>query len=119
MAKDKNIVQLEGLICDDFKHGRTQDGKEYITFSLGINCFYKEMADTTERSHSQTYVRIFVYDKQQVEYLKRVKAHRGQRASVFGRLNSCKNEYKGITYMANNVICRDIAIINTKEEKEA
>ena len=28
---DKNIVFLEGLIGDDFKYGRTSDGKEYAT----------------------------------------------------------------------------------------
>lgn len=116
MAADKNIVQLEGIIGDDFRYGKTQNGKEYATFSLCINSFFKEMADATERTHSQTYVRIFLYDRKQVEYLKRVNAHRGQRASIFGRLSSFKNEYKGITFMTNNVICRDVAIINTKNE---
>ena len=29
MAKDKNIVVLEGLVGDDFKYGKTSEGKEY------------------------------------------------------------------------------------------
>lgn len=113
---DKNIVMLEGIIGDDFKYGRTQEGRDFATFSLCVNAYIKEMADSTERTHSQTYVRIFIYDKRQIEYLQNVKAHRGQRASVFGRLSSCKCEYKGITYISNNVIARDITIIKTKKE---
>lgn len=115
MAKDKNIVILEGLIGDDYKYGKTKDGKEFATFSLCINSFDKEMADSTERTHSQAFIRIFVYDKRQVEYLHRVNAHRGQRASIYGRLISFKNEYKGNTFMTNNVTCRDINIIKNRE----
>lgn len=114
--KDKNLVVLEGLIGDDFKYGKTQDAKPYATFSLCINSFDKELADATERTHSQSYIRIFCYDKKQVEYLQKVKTHRGQRASILGRLISFKSEHKGVTFMVNNVVCRDISIIQTKEE---
>lgn len=115
---DKNIVLLEGLIGDDAKFGRTQEGKEYFTFSLCINSFLKEFADDTERTHSQTYVRIFCYDKKHLAYLRKINAHRGQRASVFGRLSSFKNEYRGNSFMTLNVICRDITVIQTKAFKE-
>lgn len=114
---DKNIVILEGVIGDDFKYGKTQEAKEYATFSLCINSFIKELADSTERSHSQTYIRIFCFDKRIVAYLKKIGAHRGQRASVFGRLSSVKNEYRGNTFMTNNVTCRDIVVIQTTEKK--
>ena len=116
MAKDKNVVFLEGLIGDDYKYGKTQDGKEFATFCLLINAFDKEYTDATERTHSQTMIRIFVYDKRQLEYLKKINAHRGQRASIFARLSSHKTEYKGITFIQNNVTCKDISIIKTKEE---
>lgn len=115
---DKNIVLLEGLIGDDAKFGRTQDGKDYYTFSLCVNSFIKEMADDTERTHSQAFVRIFVYDKKQLEYLHRINVHRGQRASVFGRLSSFKTEYKGHSFITLNVICRDIDVVQTKAFKE-
>lgn len=118
MAKDKNIVVLEGLVGNDFKYGKTSEGKEYATFSLCINSFMKELSDSTERTHMQAFIRIFVYDPKQVEYLHKVNAHRGQRASVFGRLTSHKNEFRGNTFMTVNVACRDIAIIKTKEEKQ-
>lgn len=110
---DKNIVLLEGLIGDDARFGRTQEGKDFFTFSLCINSFMKEIADSTERTHSQTYVRIFVYDKRQLEYLHKVDVHRGQRVSILGRLSSYKAEYKGNAYITCNVVCRDITVIKT------
>ena len=115
---DKNIVLLSGIIGDDYRYGKTQEGKEFATFSLCINAYQKEFADDTERTHSQTYIRIFVFDKRQLAYLHKVNAHRGQRASVFGRLTSVKNEYRGNTFITNNVTCRDIEIIKTKKEKD-
>lgn len=111
---DKNIVILEGIIGDDSKFGKTNEGREYFTFSLCINNFAKEMADSTERTHSQAFIRVFCYDKKQLEYLRKVDVKRGQRASVFGRLSSFKNEYKGIEYITQSVVCRDIEIIKTK-----
>lgn len=119
MAKlDKNIVLLEGLIGDDFKFGRTSDAKEMATFSLAINSYLKELADDTERTRAQTYVRIFVYDKKLLDYLRRIDVHRGMRASILGRLSSHKSEYKGIEYIQLTVIVRDIGIIQTKSFKK-
>lgn len=115
---DKNIVMLEGVIGTDYKSGKTQMGKEFVTFSLCVNSHMKEFADTTERTHSQMFIRIFVYDKKQLEYLKKVNAKAGQRAAVFGRISTSKNEYKGNTFITNNVTCRDIEIIKTKKEYE-
>lgn len=115
---DKNIVFLEGVLGDDFKYGRTVDGKEYATFSLCVNSFIKEISDQTERTHSQNYIRTTVFDKKQVEYLRKVNAHRGQRATIFGRISSFKTEYKGIEYIQLSIIVRDIGIIQTKPVKK-
>ena len=115
---DKNIVFLEGVLGDDFKYGRTVDGKEYATFSLCVNSFIKEISDQTERTHSQNYIRTTVFDKKQVEYLRKVNAHRGQRATIFGRISSFKTEYKGIEYIQLSIIVRDIGIIQTKSVKK-
>ena len=115
---DKNIVFLAGVLGDDFKYGRTEDGKEYATFSLCVNSFIKEISDQTERTHSQNYIRTTVFDKKQVEYLRKVNAHRGQRATIFGRRSSFKTEYKGIEYIQLSIIVRDIGIIQTKTVKK-
>lgn len=114
---DKNIVWLEGIIGDDAKFGKTQEGKEFYTFSLCINSFAKEMADSTERTHSQAFIRVFCYDKKHLAYLQKVHAHRGQRATVFGRLTSFKNEYHGHVFLTISVICRDISILKTRGEE--
>ena len=99
---------------DDARFGKTKDGKEFYTFSLCMNTFSREFADRTERSHSQTFVRIFVYDVKLVEYIRSVSMHAGQRVSIFGRISSSKTEYHGFTYMTNNVVVRDISLIKNK-----
>lgn len=116
MPKDKNIVLLDGVIGDDVKLKKTKEGKEFYTFSLCIRTYDKEFADSTERNHSQSFIRIFVYDKKQIEYLRKMRIHQGLRASIFGRLCSFMSERKGISFLANNVICRDIEIIRTKPD---
>lgn len=115
---DKNIVWLEGIIGDDYKYGRTDDGKEYATFSLCVNSFIKEISDATERTHSQNFIRTTVFDKKQIAYLRKVDAHRGMRVSVFGRISSFKTEYKGIDFIQLSIVVRDIAIIQTKSNKK-
>lgn len=115
---DKNIVWLEGLLGDDFKYGRTDDGKEYATFSLCVNSFIKEISDKTERTHSQNFIRTTVFDKKLIAYLRKVDAHRGMRVSVFGRLSSFKTEYRGIDFIQLSIVVRDIAVIQTKSLKK-
>ena len=115
---DKNIVWLEGIVGDDYKYGRTEDGKEYATFSLCVNSFIKEISDATERTHSQNFIRTTVFDKKQIAYLRKVDAHRGMRVSVFGRISSFKTEYKGIDFIQLSIVVRDIAIIQTKTLKK-
>ena len=115
---DKNIVWLEGLLGDDFKYGRTEDGKEYATFSLCVNSFIKEISDKTERTHSQNFIRTTVFDKKLIAYLRKVDAHRGMRVSVFGRLSSFKSEYRGIDFIQLSIVVRDIAVIQTKSLKK-
>ena len=115
---DKNICILEGVIGDDAKYGKKKDNnKEYFTFSLVVNSYQKEFADDTERNFSVSYIRIFVYDTKQIEYLHKVNAKRGQRASVFGRLQAYKAEHRGNSFITLSVICRDIKIVKTKQEQ--
>lgn len=114
---DKNIVWLDGLVGDDAKFGRTEDGKEYFTFSLCVNSFIKEISDMTERTHSQNYIRTTVFDKKLIAYLRKVDIHRGMRISVFGRISSFKTEYKGIDFIQLSIVVRDIEVIQTKSMK--
>lgn len=114
---DKNIVFLEGLLGDDYKYGRTEDGKEYATFSLCVDSFIKEISDKTERTHSQNFIRTTVFDKKLIAYLRKVDAHRGMRVSVFGRISSFKTEYKGIDFIQLSIVVRDICVIQTKSMK--
>ena len=117
---DKNIVLLEGIIGDDFKFAKTVDGNDYSTFTICMNNVTRatrELMSDNDRTFSQSMIRIFVYDKKLVEYLRNVEAHIGCRASIFGKLSSTKNEYKGITYMSNYVVCKDVTIVKTKKTR--
>lgn len=116
MAKDKNIVILGGLIGDDYKYGKTEEGKEYATFSLLVNNFSKDFADATERTHSQQMLRITCFDKQQIEYLQKVGARRGVRVEILGRLTTFKKEYKGNPFIQMSVTVRDIEIVKTSNK---
>ena len=111
--RDKNIVMLEGCIGEDFKYGKSQNGKDFATFSLCIMASNHEYKDENEMNKPMTFVRVFVFDKRQMEYLRKVHVKSGYRASIFGRLNSSHTEHKGISIMSNNVIVRDIHIIKT------
>lgn len=114
---DKNVVILEGVAGDDVKFDRATNGKEYCTFSLCMNAFNKELGDEDEMTRSTTFIRVMVFNNRKaklVDYLRRVGFHRGQRVNIFGMLASHKSEYKGITYIQNNVIVRDITIVQTK-----
>lgn len=110
---DKNLVMLEGVSGDDVKFKRAKNGKEMCTFSLLLNQFSKELGDVDD-TNSQQMIRIMVFKnkkKDLVEYLRKVNFHRGMRVSVFGRLQSYKEDYKGIAIVHNYVFVRDISVI--------
>ncbi len=119
--KDKNIVLLEGVVGNDVKRGVAANGKNYITFSVCINTYFQPLHDSTESEHPMSYIRVFVYDQKQVEYLNRVNVRCGNRANIFGRLNSTKTEIKGKEIIQINVVVRDISItkVNDDVKKES
>lgn len=114
---DLNLCFFIGQIGNDFKFCKCSNGKSMATFSLCLNSFSKEFADSTERTHSQTYVRVLCFDKSQIEYLKKVNAHQGQRAFIVSRISSFRNEHKGISYITNSIVCRSITILKSSEDK--
>ena len=123
--KDINICYLNGVIGDDFKFATAVNGKEYFTFSLITrNSYYKDFADSEEKD-SVTYSRVSCFDKSIVKYMHDVKAHRGMRVSVFGRLSSNVREYQGRRVGTTMIIVRQISVVqrtatdkDVAEEKE-
>lgn len=111
---DKNFVHLEGSIGDDIKFGNADNGNPYCTFTLIVDSYFKETRDTTERDYSRTFIRVFVYGKSQLEYLKRVGVKQGNRASIFARLSSHRTEFGSKSIIQLNVVVRDITIIKTQ-----
>lgn len=115
--KDKNFVFLEGRISNDYRYMKTRDGREFATFTLMVNSYDKQTKDKTE-TKVYVFIRIMVFDKYQVEYLKRVKPHNGNRVSILGRVNSHLNEYKGVEFFQNDIVVRDIHIVQTKTKQD-
>lgn len=113
---DKNFVILEGQVGNDLKYGVASNGMNYATFTLCVNPYFKDIHDSTESNQPMTYIRLFVYDQKKVNYMKRLKIGRGNRVSVFARLNSARTEINGKDIIQNNVVVRDICLIKTKED---
>ena len=111
---DLNIVFLQGKIGNDLQYKKTSEGAQFATFSVVVNSFSKDIKDSTER-RTETYIRVMCFDKYIVEYLQRVNAKQGNKVSVLARLNSHKSEYKGISFIQNDVIARDVIVVKVKD----
>ncbi len=117
--QDVNEVRLSGTAGDDVKFGRAITGKEYCTFSLCVVPYNKKHGDNEdEMSRSVNYIRIIVFNNRHtrnVDYLRSMNFHRGQRVSVFGWLSSRKTEIKGNNIIQLSVVVRKIEIEQTKQ----
>lgn len=111
---DKNVVFLEGSVGEDLNYGKTQDGKEFGTFSLLVNGYSREYHDSSERNHSFVMIRVMVFERSLVERMRELKVRSGTRVSIFARLNSHRSEYRGVSYIQNDVVVRDLAVIKSK-----
>lgn len=117
---DKNIVLLSGISGDDVKFSKASNGKDYCTFLLLITTFDKEIGDVDAHTRSMDMIRIMVFNNKKtnlVDYLKSIGFKRGMRVTVFGRIQSYKTEVKGNSIIQNNVIVRDIEVIQTSVKK--
>ena len=112
---DLNIVFLQGRIGNDLQFKKTESGSTFATFTAIINSYSKDLKDNTEH-RTDTYIRVMCFDKRIVEYLQKVGAKQGNRVNVMARLNSHKSEYKGVEFIQNDVIARDVIVVKTKEE---
>lgn len=109
--KDINQVFLQGRIGEDYKYLKTQDGKEYATFTLLVEGYYRS-------TPSMTMIRIMVFDAPLVNYLKSIKAHQGNRCCIVGMVTSYSKEIKGQNIIQNNIYVRDITIMKTQPNNQ-
>lgn len=120
MKKDINEVTLCGIVGDDLKFGRAVNGREYCTFSLSVVPYNKKHGDNeNESTRSVNYIRIVCFNhrtSKQVDYLRSVNFHRGQRVKLFGWLSSRKTEIKGIDIVQLSVVVRKIEVISKQEK---
>lgn len=109
---DKNIVILEGSVGDDLSFRRSQDGKEFVTFTLLVGGYSREYHDRSE-TRDVVYIRVMCFDGRLVERVRAMSLRNGSRVNILARLNSHRSEYKGISYIQNDVIVRDIVLVRT------
>ena len=112
---DLNIVMLQGRVGNDLQFKKTSEGATFATFTTIINSYSKDLKDSTEH-RSETYIRVMCFDKRIVEYLQKVGVKQGNRVNILARLNSHKSEYKGVEFMQNDVIARDVVVVKIKED---
>lgn len=105
--KDCNQVFLQGAIGDDYKYKKTQDGKDFATFTLLVSTKF-------HGADAQSMIRIMVFDQNLVQYLRKVEAHQGNRCSIVGSITSYSREIKGQNTIQNNVYVKDIVIMKTQ-----
>lgn len=112
--KDTNIVILSGRVGEKVKFGTAENGNRYCTFIIEIDAYNRDFHDTQDRTYSKTLIRVFVYDKYQLDYIERVGLKQGNKVYVQARLTSHKTEVGGKSIIQNNVVSRDISIIKTQ-----
>ena len=115
--KFKNVVFLEGRISDDYKQMRTKEGRIFITFTLIVRSFDKDLSDNTERK-IDIYIRIMVFDNKLIKYLERVGAKNGNWVSIMGRVNTYQREIDDKYYSFLDVVVRDINVLKTIKDEE-
>ena len=112
---DRNDCRLVGKIGSVLKEGKTQNGQTYIWFALNIEA--RSNANSTENNYRQS-IHVMCFKKNVVDYLKRVKAHQGNTAIVFGFISSFPDEIKGKAVTVNAINANDIYIAKTKPDKK-
>lgn len=116
---DRNDVYLEGRIRHS-KFGKTKTGKPYATFALVVHDLYnKEYRESTEGHKDWDSIRIMVFDKKLVDYLRAVKMQDEQKAIVNARISSGRTEHKGETFIQNVIIARSISIVKVVKTSDA
>lgn len=119
MNKDINEVTLCGIVGDDMKYGRAVNGREYCTFSLSVVPYNKKHGDNdNESTRAINYIRIVCFNHKttkQVDYLRSINFHRGQRVKLFGWLSSRKTEIKGVNIIQLSVVVRKIEVVQNKK----
>jgi hypothetical protein len=110
---DRNQLTLVGRIGGAFKEGKTKNGEPYIYFSFDLQS--KQTQNSTENNQDQ-HLHIMCFRKQVIEYLRRVKAHTGNVAIIFGFVSAFKDEVKGKDVIVNAINCHECYIVKTKAD---
>lgn len=108
---DRNDCRFVGRIGEHMKHGKTVNGEPYMYFDLEIES--RANANSTDNNYHQN-IPIMVFKKAVIDYLQRLKAHRGTHVVVFGFVSTYTDEVRGITLKSNGINCSECYVVQTK-----
>jgi len=108
---DLNQLILIGHIGAAFKEGTAKNGSKYIYFAIEIQ--QKPTANSIERNQYQT-LHVMVFNKTVIDYLHRVKAHRGNTVVVKGYITAFPNTIKGKDLITNAITASEVYVIQTR-----
>lgn len=101
--KSTNHITLCGRVGSSYKDGRSKSGNDYIAFAMEIET----------RTEFRSVVHILCFNKDVIDYLRRLKVHEGTPIIVFGGVSSWASEIKGQRIIQNGVFAERIYVIKT------
>jgi hypothetical protein len=110
---DLNQLILIGHIGAAFKEGTAKNGSKYIYFAIEIQ--QKPTANSIERNQNQT-LHVMVFNKTVIDYLHRVKAHRGNTVVVKGYITAFPNTIKGKDLITNAITANEVYVVKMKAD---
>lgn len=110
---DRNQLTLVGRIGGAFKEGKTKNGETYIYFSLELQA--RQTQSSTENNQSQV-LHVMCFRKPVIEYLRKVKAHTGNVAVIFGFVSSFPDTIKGKDVRVNAINAHECYIVKLKAD---
>lgn len=110
---DKNLWIGEGFVGDKVRFMRASNGSEYVSFILEVSHSKKIVSDNEDVRFDRfkELIRIIVFKKQLVAYLKSCGLKKGMRVNILGKLHTTKTEYKGIDLIQIVVHVMDVSVI--------
>lgn len=111
--QDFNMLILVGRIGAAVKESTAKNGTKYLYFSLEVQSW--QTANSIERNQYQT-LHVMVFKKNVIDYLHKVKAHRGNTVVVRGFVSSFPDEVNGKDMIINAINVADIFVVKTKAD---
>lgn len=110
---DRNDCRFVGRVGEHIKKGKTVNGEPYMYFDMDIESRYN--ANSTDNNYHQS-IPIMVFKKAVIDYLEKLKVHRGTPIVCFGFVSTYTDEVRGITLKSNGINASEVYVIKVKPD---